>query len=88
MEQPHTAETVAARSTQSSGKTAQERITPKTIAFRDDLSMLTAYAGSRISSTLCRRSFAIVVGRRGASPPPSELRSIEATLTTHARPSI
>jgi hypothetical protein len=45
MEQPHIAETAAARSTQSSGKTAQERITPKTIAFRDDLSMLAAYAG-------------------------------------------
>jgi hypothetical protein len=45
MEQPHMAETVAARSAQISGKIAQERIAPKTIAFRDDLSMLATYAG-------------------------------------------
>jgi hypothetical protein len=44
IEQPHTAETVAAISTQISGKTVQERMIPKTIAFRDDLSMLPAYA--------------------------------------------
>jgi hypothetical protein len=47
MEQPHTAETIAAKSTQSSGKTVQERIAPKTIAFRDDLSMLCSLCGFR-----------------------------------------
>jgi hypothetical protein len=43
IEQPQTAETAAATSTQISGKIVQERITPKTIAFRNDLSMLAAY---------------------------------------------
>jgi hypothetical protein len=46
MEQPHTAETIAAKSTPSSGKIVQERIAPKTIAFRGDLSMLAEYAAS------------------------------------------
>ena len=45
IEQPHTADTVAARRMQISGKTVHERMTPKTIAFRNDLSMLAAYAG-------------------------------------------